>query len=363
LNEDIMSPKPGDATPTPSAYSLACQTLAEIVAGAVQKSKAVPLPAPAPRATVVLEEAFALLQTSIFGSGLDEEAITAAFMSALAGAARMWSACWVWDGQPPGDLCWIHYNKKSESLIGADFALLLATPGVPDGAAAGYRLIVVQAKLQHKSDVGRLSVEQSADWGKKIDANTRNDVAEFAEQSLQKLLDEVAGYSIDVKQEPHFQLSKLIELRNRFKRLVDEKRIAQMPDILYSIWPDSRAEPYYCTLQQAILDVVKTNLGNPAPAPGKQSAKITQSIDINTGALLREWLLTTASVGGAGTMTLKQATTALAAVDQFCSATLILDLSNNGLGNTLTTALKLQKPAPLPAVARQTAAKTNAPKN
>lgn len=333
-------------------YHEAKDALARLIAEAADQAGAAPLSLSA----AVLEEAFCMLQATILGKGLDEETLSSAFMASLASAGRFWSTCWIWQQQEQSsDICWIHYNKKSESRIGADFALLVATPGNVD-EQPGFRMMVIQAKLQ-TDEVKRLSIEQSPDLGKKLQNGDRNAKAEIAEQALRNLLDDLPRYKLDVAQD-HFQLSKLLELRNRFRALKASDGVPE-PDILYAIWPASCCEPLYRMLAEAVADIRScesekadeptTNTGEPAG----QRRKITQSIKLDYKHTLRHWLLSAVSGGGGGgggggnTMDARQAKAAFDAVNELCTATIIVDLSGAGLGLDL---LKEAGQAPAPAL-------------
>ncbi|WGG48152.1 hypothetical protein [Rugamonas sp. DEMB1] len=328
-------------------YLEARDALAALIAQAAHEGGTAPLQL----AAAVLEEAFNTLQATILGNGLDEEALSSSFMTSLASAGRFWSTCWIWEQQKPADICWIHYNKTSESRIGADFALLVATPGTHT-EPPGFRMIVIQAKLQKPDEVNRLSIEQAPAWGAKLADGQRNPKAEAAEQALRSLLDDANARSIDVEQD-HFQLSKLIELRNRFRELNKAQDLPE-PDILYAIWPAGRSEPLYRKLADAIADIQSHELKKEPDASACQRRKITQSIDIKYEDRLRHWLLNVACGGGDSddgsggvSMGATEAKTAFDAVKALCSATIILDLSGTGLGLALLNEIGL---APAPAL-------------
>jgi hypothetical protein len=328
-------------------YLQARQALADAV-DAARTGKA----APASRATVVLEEAFAILHDSMFGNGLDEEALTAAFMTSLAAASRMWADCWLWPTAEPGELCWIHYNKTSEAKVGADFALLIAAPGAIDSQAPAFRLVVVQAKRQDKA-INKLSVTQPTNWA----GGAAGQAAQLAEHSLRMLLDGRPGQEID-STAPHFQLSKLVMLRERLQALPLEDGRKQ-PGIVYAIWPEDDGEPLYRTLAEAIDDIRAKDAPKHRTATIPVLPKLTQSIKLVPKAKLRHWLITLASQQD-GAMSLSEVTAAFGVVNELCSATVVLDLGTGGLGNILKAAVGIPtRPALTPIPAGPAVAKHN----
>lgn len=342
LGRTSTTPAPAPA-PWPS-YAEACKELEEAIDAARPMAAGKPPPS---RAAMVIEESFANLQASIFGSGLDEESISAALMTALASACRMWEKYWLWDDQAPGKMCWIHYNKTSEAKIGADFALLIAAPDAVNAHEAAYRMVIVQAKAQANA-LKRLSIEQPNSWGTQYPPDTSAN----ADLSLRVRLTSGPPSSDTDLRKPQYQLSRLLALRDRLRLPRDAAGNQAKADFLYAIWPDALAEPSYRTLEDAVADINANELRK--QNNGKPDQDLVQSINIDPAAKLRHWLIQAATETGSGAMTLAQVKQLFQSVDELCTATVVLDLGRSGLGLDLVNSLNLKcAPALTPAPAAQ----------
>lgn len=272
----------------------------------------------------VCEEAFALLNDTIFGRQLDEEATTSAFITALMGATRYW-APWAPGGETA--IAWVqHFGKDDESRIGADFALVLCRD-------TDYFIAVLQAKRVDNDRVKTATVKRRPS-SKELDKDANG-----------KLLAMLNG--VDKTGEltgVHWQLTKLLALRNRIGKNTAE--------IGYVFWPDDGGLPLYRSLDGAERELAK---------PGSKGVVPGQQFVLQGAADFKAWLIRRCDASTGGGLSVEQAEMVLQEIDASCSTAVILDVGANKLGLALKKKLGWQDKPPL--APTQVAAQQNVPKN
>ncbi|KQV61417.1 hypothetical protein [Duganella sp. Root336D2] len=318
-------------TDFPSPYKAAV----DAVTGVTQKAQEAA--APCAIGQLIIEEAFAMLHASSLYSGLGEEGVTATFAASLASAAVLWRRHWIWK-EPPTDyqLVWTHFNDKSETVIGADFCMVIID--APSGGTR-YRVIVVQAKRLDALEPERLNVKRKAfsksrskdaeeDWKAKADCNLR---AALSSKSFENQLET-----------PNWQLTRLIALMKKFDG--DENR----PSILYVAWPamPTEARPKDNPILYEELDTVLKEIGNEKDSDGS----LRQSFALDHGKIFRDYLLNNSDDQGISEGKLKEV---VEKVKEGCTATIMINASGKELTNEAAAIFK-QVPLPeyLPAKAQ-----------
>lgn len=221
------------------------KTAYESALAALKAQKLSGLDSPLP--AMMVEEALHLME-DIFGTGLDEESISAAFIAALAAGARRWSHYFT----EQHSAAWVHFNKTTEALNGADFVLIFCGP-------TRYHCIVAQAKRAPKDSSTQKSL--------RTDKLKAGQVA-AADSELQLSL---AGRPSNLKSmDGHWQLTKLIHTRAR----VACKEIKHgAVEYLYSFWYDDGAEPKVKLLEKITAELVATQA-----VPQPQSVSLEKDV-------------------------------------------------------------------------------------
>ncbi|XYJ08896.1 hypothetical protein ACSUZJ_16005 [Telluria sp. B2] len=258
----------------------------------------------------VCEEAFALLNGAIFGRKLDEEATTSAFITALIGATRFWAP---WAPRGETAIAWVQqFSKNDEARIGADFALVLCRDN-------GYVIAILQAKRVDHGGAKTATVKR-APSSKELDpdANTK----------LLAML--TGGDKTSDLTGVHWQLSKLLALRNRIGKNTAE--------IGYVFWPDDGGAPLYRSLDGAEEELA---------GPGYEDVVPGQQFVLKGAPVFKDWLIGRCDASRTGGITFKKAQKALNSLQSCCSTAVILDVGANGLGMKLKDALGWLSKAPL----------------
>lgn len=281
--------------------------------------------APASALELLVEETFSLLDYML-GCGLDEEAITAAFMSCWASAHRFWTRNWIWEPrQGVGDLTWLHFNKKSETRLGADFALAFA---LADGT---FNILVVQAKRYANETSETERVEQLA-YHKTEDSPYAGKTPEQIRMVAECGLDEAkSGKIADADTTtPHWQLTRLMLLKDILTRTY--KVGSPAIEFLYVAWPDAASlPPLYRRLDEVLVDI--------GDVKDAKTRRRKQYFALKHEDCFRD-LLVTASTATQGGLPLKQAGEILDEMGSLCTTVIVVDVTGKGLANELATNVK-----------------------
>jgi hypothetical protein len=269
--------------------------------------------------TLAVEEAFDLMNQTIFGRGLEEESQTAALMSALAAGARFWAP---WLGGGDNEVAWLHVSKHDEGKLGVDFALVFALDTC-------YRICIGQAKRIGSTGDARVNVSQPTSLA------NENPNADDVLGSL--LLGAAPPIQPLGKQ---YQLTKLLQL----KRKLNNADIR----MLYALWPDAGGEPLYRPLRS-----VHTELAAAHCATG--GSAVSQYIGIKPKLKLRRLLLGYADPAQTGGLMAATAVKdALETITRYCASTAVIDVGTKGLGIKLIKDLGWTSTQALPALGTAT---------
>lgn len=283
--------------------------------------------APAPISTLIIEETFSLLHHGALYSGMGEEALTAAFASALAAAGVMWRRQWVWHTEIGVEsFLWNQYSKSSETVLGADFSLIFADLN-KDGDATEYRLIVAQAKRHTASDPQRLHVQRkgfSTAGDRKAPPGWQAD----ADARLRKALvyEELDEQEIEPGT-PNWQLSRLLSLHQRMKAV-------DIPaSFVYVIWPaspdnDGNINPVLYEQLHVVSDEIQKNFA--------ENGKLLQSFEIDENKHFREYLLNYRNIDA---MSETQLLDVLETIKAKSAATILINASGKPLSPNLKSRL------------------------
>lgn len=253
-----------------SSYESALAAVAVAVDDARAKLNSDP---PLKMSHLVIEDAFALFEATTCYAGLDEEAVTASFVTCLAASASMWRRQWVWQNSEDYELVWTHMNARSETATGADFVLVIAAE---DG---NFNLIVAQAKSIKTAGSKKLDVRRAATRG------GLTDNAEANASLLRAMRDQQRPTDVDVTA-PDWQLARLLHLRRDMIREVGAEAIENA--FLYVAWPPLpgkavRRPVTYVGLSGAVESVGANNV--------EEDGSLTQSFSIQEANRFRELLL------------------------------------------------------------------------
>ena len=288
---------------------------------------------PAPIVRLIIEEAFALLQQGALYSGMGEEAVTAAFASALAAAAEAWRRHWIWSGGTGQDrILWNHYSRSSETVLGADFSIVLADLS-PDNSQLDFRLIVAQAKRHTANDPKRVHVERKAFStadGKEV------------QKMWEKVADERLGKALGDGQAPreylsesdmgpgapNWQLTRLLGLQQVLKDTG--------ADFVYVVWPATPKKsgdsfnPVYYEKLDIVCEQVREN-------PKSPTERYLQSFSLDTTLHFRDYLLNYKQLAAISEGQLKDV---LKTIQAQSAATIVINASGEKLSKELTELLK-----------------------
>ncbi|HIE5096454.1 hypothetical protein WG628_10025 [Stenotrophomonas maltophilia] len=274
--------------------------------------------------TLAICSAFDDFNALSVGRGLDEETLTSLFLGHLGSSIRHASCILGLSAASAGGLGlrWLHYSRPAESVLGSDFALLVAAPGQEER----YRLAVFQAKRCKGSPV---NVRREPNWGsdEKVDgvANAEHSIPisketrkerrdtriadadrdldqyhalltglEKGEKQRKDFSQEMLEKLAEAQQKKHWQLTKLILLALRLRLSFDSK---DGVGVYYVLWPEqSGSAVTYARVSAATLERRTAAQAEPAESSAEgDSGSWTQSLALPATQLrdlLMEWLTT-----------------------------------------------------------------------
>ncbi|HDS1578047.1 TPA: hypothetical protein QEL15_000064 [Stenotrophomonas maltophilia] len=263
--------------------------------------------------TLAICSAFDDFNALSVGRGLDEETLTSLFLGHLGSSIRHASCILGLSAASVGGLGlrWLHYSRPAESVMGGDFALLVAAPGQEER----YRLAVFQAKRRIGSII---NVKRDGNWKREMESNadeaptpasvldeeTLRERKQTADRQLEKYLRMLkAGVQtgtatiseLDAAQQGvAWQLTKLVILALRLRSSLQP---AAAVSVNYVLWPEETGLPVTYT------PVASATFGPLAEAAEK--AKVVEKYRSRTQGLvptqdqlrdlLMEWLTTEGS--------------------------------------------------------------------
>lgn len=317
---------PTSSTFVTNPYKIAVAQVENLRKQAQQCAATQKVASPGPIGKLVIEETFSLLHQGPMYSGMGEEDISASFVASMFAACVMWRRHWIWaEDLQSESILWSHYSKKSETVLGADFSLILVD--MEDGTQC-FRMVVVQAKKHTANDPKRLHVERKA-----FSTVKGEEAPLHWETTANKHLDTaLTGQALkeeDVKaNEPNWQLTRLLALKQRLDPVVS---------CVYVIWPntsENKGGPYNPVLYQD-LSIVSAEIA----AHKAKHGTLLQSFALDLSKCFRKYLLNYQDIGS---MSETNLIAALQIAKAESAATMLINIS----GNPLSVALKSEfKPA------------------
>ena len=196
-------------------------------------------PAPATLGQLIIEEAFAILHRTALYSGMGEEDTSASFAASLTAACLLWHRQWIWpDNKQIAEVLWTHYNDKSETVLGADFSLVLVDL-YPETKCKRFRMVIAQAKKHKAKDPERLNVTRKA-----VSTSQDNPLPPNWEASANVNLGKALAGAVLPKDSLNWQFSRLTSLANQLDGVtLDGVNKIQQPSIVYVVWPATPTKP------------------------------------------------------------------------------------------------------------------------
>lgn len=275
--------------------------------------------APYTLSKLIVEEAFSILHSTALYSGMGEEAITVYFSAALATAEVIWRRNWIWEAESEGgQIIWSHYSDKTETLLGADFSLVLVDFDQETGGLQ-YRMIIAQAKKLKALNPRRVDVKRKA-FSTSKDNPEPKDWEVRANEDLRSALkgEVIADASVEA---PNWQFTRLKALEKRL-----EKEKFSLPSIIYVIWPETPTKDGD-QLNPVFYEELSV-VSNAISDLWKEKKCYTQSFDLDKNKIFRDYLLNSHEIAS---MTKDELMSALEIVQADCAATILINSSGKQL--------------------------------
>lgn len=283
---------------------------------------------PAPLRQLLVEEAFSLFNTTL-GVGLDEEALTAVFMASWVSSYRFWQRNWIWSDPSPHttDMMWLHFNKTSETRLGADFAMAIATK---DG---NFDVVIVQAKKYSSEQINYQNFERLAFQRNEDLVISPSEARAKAEIGLNNALLNNKNCS-DIST-PEWQFTRFLSLQRELNHTASEPHTGQ-PTCLYVSWPEKPGlPPLYKNLDDVRAEIKQREVN-------KDTNRRTQSYQLDQEALFRD-LLITENISKEGSMSLSRTKAILEYIKKESTALIVVDVTGRNFGNDLANELEIPK--------------------
>lgn len=280
---------------------------------------------PAPLRQLLVEEAFSLFNTTL-GVGLDEEALTAVFMACWVSSYRFWQRNWIWSDPSPHttDMMWLHFNKTSETRLGADFAMAIATE---DG---NFDVVIAQAKKYSSEQTNCQNFERLAFHRSEEAAISPAEARAKAEIGLNDILFHNKKCSDIIT--PEWQFTRFLSLQKEIDHASEPH--TGTPTFLYVSWPEkSGLPPLYKYLNDVRAEIEKKEIN-------KDTKRRTQSYQLDQGALFRD-LLVTENISKEGSLSFSRTKAVLEYIKNKCTALIVVDVTGHNFGNDLANELEI----------------------